>query len=315
MEQHITSFVGIDVAKETLEICILPEDTRKTVDYSSRGIQQILKLLPEIETCLVVVEATGAYQRQLVSELASAGHLVAVVNPRNVHHYALALGILAKTDRIDAHTIAQFAKERRPRTIPQNHEKQEELQQLVTRRRQLVDLRTAESNRRENLTSRSVKKSLNMVLSMLEKQIHAIEKQIIQLIESDDDWDDKSKILYSVPGIGLVTAATLLTELPELGLLNRKEIAALAGVAPYNRDSGKFRGRRSIYGGRAPLRKTLYMAVLTARRTNPVIKAFADRLQQQGKSYKVIAVACMRKLLGIMNTMIKTNSMWNPKYV
>jgi len=314
MDGSITSFVGIDVAKDSLDLCILPGETRQKLSYDATGLQQLLRLLPAAGTCLIVVEATGGYQRRVVAQLADAGHLVAVANPRLVHHFGIALGILAKTDRIDARVIALFGQHVRPRTIAKNHEKQEELQQLVTRRRQLIDLRTAETNRQELLTSKLVRKSVQKVVRLLEKQIECIENEIAELLESDDEWKGKADIIKSVPGVGKVTVVSLLADLPELGFLNRREISALVGLAPFNRDSGRFHGKRSIWGGRASVRSVLYMAALTARRCNPVIQAFAKRLEAQGKPFKVVLVACMRKLLTILNTLVKTHSLWNPNY-
>ena len=239
---------------------------------------------------------------------------MAVVNPRQVRDFAKGLGILAKTDRLDAQVIARFGQHVRPRTLAKTHEKQEELAQLVTRRRQLIELRTAENNRMETLVSKPVRKSVQQVVELLNKQIKRIEKEILALLESDDEWKDKGEIIQSTPGIGPVTVATLLAELPELGVLNRQEISALVGLAPFNRDSGPFHGKRSIWGGRASVRSALYMAALTARRCNPVIRSFAQRLEAQGKPYKVVMTACMRKLLVILNTLVKTNSPWNPDY-
>ena len=314
MDGSITSFVGIDVAKHSLDLCVLPEGTRQNLSYDSKGLKQLLGQLPEPGTCLVVVEATGGYQRRVVAELADAGHRVAVANPRQVHHFGIALGILAKTDRIDARVIALYGQHVRPRTIVKHHEKQEELQQLVTRRRQLIDLRTAETNRQELLTSQPVRKSLQKVIALLDEQIESIEQEIAKFLESDDQWKSKGNIIQSIPGVGKITAISLLADLPELGFLNRQEISALVGLAPFNRDSGRFHGKRSICGGRASIRSVLYMAALTARRCNPVIQAFAKRLEAQGKPFKVVLVACMRKLLVILNTLVKTNSLWNPNY-
>ena len=314
MDGSITSFVGIDIAKHSLDVCILPERKQFTVPYDTAGLKQLRSQLPDMGSCLIVVEATGGYQRRVVAELANADHLVAVVNPRQVRDFARGLGILAKTDRLDAQVIARFGQHVRPRTLAKTHKKQEELAQLVTRRRQLVDLRTAEKNRRETLTSKPVRKSVQQVIDLLNKQIERIEKEILALLESDDEWKDKGSIIQSAPGIGSVTVASLLAELPELGLLNRQEISALVGLAPFNRDSGRFQGKRSIWGGRASVRSVLYMAALTARRCNPVIRAFAQRLEAQGKPFKLVIVACMRKLLVILNTLVKTNSHWNPNY-
>lgn len=314
MDGSITSFVGIDVAKDSLDLCVLPQQTRQEFSYDAKGLKQLFDLLPAAGTCLIVVEATGGYQRRVVAELAAAGHLVAVVNPRPVRHFGIALGILAKTDRIDARVIALFGQHVRPRTIPKNHEKQEELQQLVTRRRQLIDLRTAESNRQELLTSKLIQNSVQKVIALLEKQIEGIEKEIAKFLESDDQWKGKATIIQSVPGVGQITVISLLADLPELGFLNRREISALVGLAPFNRDSGRFHGKRSICGGRASVRNVLYMAALTARRCNPVIQAFAKRLEAHGKPFKIVIVACMRKLLVILNTLVKTNSPWNTNY-
>jgi len=314
MDGSITSFVGIDVAKDSLDLHVLPEETRKKFDYDTQGLKQLLRQLPQAGTCLIIVEATGGYERRVVAELANADHLVSVVNPRQVRDFARALGILAKTDRIDARLIARFGQQVRPRTIAKTHEKQDELQQLVTRRRQLIDTRTAETNRQELLTSKPVRKSVQKVIAMLNKQIKCIEKEIAEFLESDDEWKDKADIIKSVPGVGEVTVVSLLADLPELGHLNRQEIAALAGLAPFNRDSGRSHRKRSIWGGRASIRSVLYMAALSARRCNPVIRKFAERLEAEGKPFKVVLTACMRKLLVILNTLVKTNSKWNPKY-
>jgi transposase len=315
MDGSITSFVGIDIAKHSFDLCLLPQETQHSLNYDTQGLNQLHQLLPQPGTCLIIVEATGGYQQRLVADLVAAGHRVAVVNPRQVRDFAKGLGILAKTDRIDARVIARFGQHVRPRTIAENHEKQEELQQLVTRRRQLIDLRTAETNRQEIPAAKVVQKSLQQVITLLNKQIKALDKQIAELLKSDDHWKHKGNILTSVPGVGDTTASSLLAELPELGRLNRKEISALAGLAPYNRDSGRFHGKRSIHGGRATVRSALYMAALTAKRCNPVIAPFAQRLTDQGKPFKVMMTACMRKLLVILNTLVKNNSMWNPQYV
>jgi transposase len=313
MDGSHASFVGIDVSKHSLDVALLPQGQSLSFAYDADGLAQLRRQLPQPGTCLIVVEATGGYQRRLVAELADAGHQVAVVNPRNVRDFARGFGILAKTDRIDAQIIAQFGQHRQPRTVAANSQKQTELQQLVSRRRQLVELRTSEKNRMETISSKPVRKSIQQVIDLLNKQIKRIEKDLAALVESDDDWHDKSRLLDSVPGVGPVVITTLLAELPELGQLNRQEISALAGVAPYNRDSGRFHGKRSIWGGRANVRSVLYMAALTARRDNPVIRKFAQRLEAKGKLFKVVLTACMRKLLVILNTMLKNNTLWEPK--
>lgn len=314
MYHSITHFVGIDVAKKSLDVCVLPEQKHHTVCYDDQGLGQLLRKLPPTGTCLIVMEATGGYQRKVAAALLDAGHYVAVVNPRQVRDFARGLGILAKTDRIDASVIARFGQQIHPRILEKQPEKLAELEQLVVRRRQLVDLKTAEKNRLETITNKAVRCSIQQVIDMLDQQVKRIEKDIRALVNSNDDWKDKSDLLISVPGVGLITVASLLAELPELGLLNRQEIAALVGLAPFNRDSGRFRGKRSIWGGRASVRAVLYMATLTARTHNPVIRSFAQRLKAEGKEFKVIMTACMRKLLVILNTMVKTASHWNPNF-
>jgi transposase len=270
MDGSITLFAGIDVSKKSLDLCLLPEDRRQTFAHDKSGISQLLTELPAAGTCLIAVEATGAYHRNLVAELVNAGHRVAIVNPRQVRDFARGLGILAKTDRLDAHVIARFAQHVQPRVTPPVSPKTAELEQLVTRRRQLVELRTAELNRMQTLSSKKVRKSVQKMVDLLRKEIRHLDSDILALVESDDDWKDKMDRLGSVPGVGPVTAASLLAELPELGQLNRQEIAALVGVAPFNRDSGRFRGKRSIWGGRTSVRSVLYMAALTARNHNPM---------------------------------------------
>jgi transposase len=307
------AFVGIDVSKKSLDWCLLPEDRRETVGHDKSGIQQLLAKLPAAKTCLIAVEATGGYQRSLVVELVNAGHRVAVVNPRQVRDFARGLGILAKTDRIDAHVIARFAQQARPRETAPLTVKDAELQQLVVRRRQLVQQRTAELNRMQTVSSKTVRKSVQKMVDLLRKEIRHIENDLLTLMETDDNWKDKMDRLGSVPGVGPITAASLLAELPELGQVNRQEIAALVGVAPYNRDSGRFRGQRSIWGGRASVRSVLYMAALTARNHNPVLREFARRLEEAGKPFKVVITACMRKLLSILNTILKERTQWRPK--
>jgi transposase len=314
MDGSFTSFVGIDVAKSSLDACVLPQGNALSLPYDQSGLVELRRQLPPPGTCLIVIEATGGYQRRLVADLLDAGHRVAVVNPRQVRDFARGLGVLAKTDRIDAAIIARFGQNVRPRTVAKTPEKQQELEQLVVRRRQLVELRTAETNRLETCSSKAVRKSIQHMVDRLNKDIQKIEKTILALLESDDDWRGKAEILGSTPGVGPTTAASLLAELPELGRLNRQQISALVGLAPFNHDSGRFQGKRSIWGGRASVRSALYMATLTARRCNPVVRAFADRLDAAGKPFKVVITACMRKLLVILNTMLKNNSHWNPSF-
>lgn len=315
MDAKCETFVGVDIAKDSLDVCFLDAGKRFTTTNDREGFRQLLQELPAAGSCLVVVEATGGYQREMVAELIAAGHQVAVVNPRSVRDFARGLGFLAKTDRLDAEVIARFGQQANPRLTEKTPEKQEELQQLVVRRRQLIDLRTAEKNRLPLAHSRSVIKSIRSMIEQLQKKLRQIEKEITNLVESDEHLQCQTTLMKSVPGVGAVTAVSLVAELPELGRLNRQEIAALVGLAPFNRDSGKFHGRRSIWGGRATVRKALYMAALTARRCNPVISQFAKRLEDAGKPFKVVLTACMRKLLVILNTIVKNNSTWNHKYL
>lgn len=305
------NWVGIDVAKESLAACVLPAGRGLTASNDRDGVGRLLEALPPAGQCLIVVEATGGYQRLVVAELIAAGHRTAVVNPRQVRDFARGLGLLAKTDRIDAEVIARFGQQASPRVALPASSESERLQELVARRRQLVELRAAETCRLETASTKAVIKSVRTVIEQLGKLIRKIEKELADLVKSDDQLQCRSRTLQSAPGVGLVTATTLVADLPELGRLNGNQIAALVGVAPFNRDSGKFHGRRSIWGGRASVRSALYMATLTARRCNPIIRAFAERLTAAGKPFKVVMVACMRKLLVILNALLKNNAAWN----
>jgi transposase len=307
------TWIGIDVAKATLDLHFLPTGQSQAVPNSPAGHRQLLKLLPKPAACRIVLEATGGYERQVVADLLDAGFHVAVVNPKRVRDFARALGLAAKTDRLDARVLALFAEKVQPAPAQKTPEKQAEIQQLVARRRQLIDLRTQESNRWDVTASKAARKSIQAVLNTLERQVRDIEKAIADLVESDDEWRHKTELVQSVPGLGGVTATTLLADVPELGQLNRQQISSLVGLAPFNRDSGQHQGQRTIGGGRKSVRSVLYMAALAARRCNPVIKAFADRLAQHGKPFKVVLTACMRKLLVIVNSLVKSGQAWNPK--
>ena len=307
------SVIGIDVAKKKLDVADWPVSFAEQFGNEDVGHKNLIKKLPKAGSCLIVVEATGGYEKGIVLALVSAGYLVSVVNPRQVRDFAKALGILAKTDKIDARVIARFGQHVRPRALAQTHKKQDEIGQLVSRRRQLTVSKTAEKNRMHSVTSKVVLKSVQKIVDQLSKEIRRIEAEIARLVKSDDQWKARAELIQSAPGVGEVTATTLIAEVPELGQLNRQKISALIGVAPFNRDSGQFRGRRTIFGGRRAVRSVLYMAALSARRHNPLIRAFADRLEARGKLQKVVLVACMRKLLVILNTMVKTNTHWNPK--
>lgn len=313
--ESFDAFVGIDVSKRSWDVHVLPSGMHCSVGTDAAGLQQLLTMLKAAGRCLIVVEATGGWERRLVGELIDAGHRVSVVNPRQVRDFAKGIGLLAKTDRIDARVLATFAQKVQPRASAKTPEKQQELDALVGRRRQLVQMRVAEQVRQEMTVSKTARKSVVHLLDVLRKEIDKLDEAIAKLIESDDDWRAKAEILESVPGIGPRTTATLIAELPELGKLNRQQVSALAGLAPFNHDSGQSVGKRSIWGGRASVRSSLYMAVVTARRCNPWLRAFAERLKKAGKPYRVVMTACMRKLLTLLNTMLNTSTRWNPEKI
>jgi transposase len=305
-------FVGVDVAKKSWDVHLLPSEKSISLVAGESGLSKLRACLAPLGSCLVVLEASGGYERELAAELVAAGHEVAVVNPRQVRDFARGVGQLAKTDRIDARVLAQFAKIVGPRPLEKLPEQQAELDALVTRRRQLIELRTMEKNRLGQASSKSTQKSIVRILDAIRKQLKDVDRMILKLVESHDDWRQTAALVESVPGVGKVTSATLVAELPELGKLDRQAIAALAGLAPYNNDSGPRMGQRSIRGGRAGVRCALYMAALSGMRHNPLLKAFALRLRKLGKPTKVIITACMRKLLTLLNTLVRTRTPWNP---
>lgn len=304
---------GIDVSKDKLDLCTLPGGELRVFANDDQGRRELVETLVKFQPAKIVIESTGGYERAALFALQDAGLPVALVNPRQVRDFAKGVGQLAKTDRIDACILAEFARLVNVEVTEKTSEKQRELAALVTRRQQLTALRVAEQNRVEHARHQGIQKSLQHMLKTIDKQLHNLEDQIVKLLQSDDEWKHKLDLLSSAPGVGQTTGMTLMAELPELGDLNRQQIAALAGVAPYPRDSGKHRGKRIIRGGRQSVRAVLYMASLTARRCNPVIKAFAARLAAAGKPFKLIQVACIRKLLVILNTMLKNQTTWNPK--
>jgi transposase len=308
-----STFVGIDVAKDSCEAYVRPAGQRMTFANREEAASQWASSLKESSACLIVVEATGGYERTVVAALCDAGLAVAVVNPRQARDFARGFGKLTKTDRVDAEMLALFAEKVQPSPRGKTSEKQAELDALVTRRRQLVQLRTMETNRQHTATHKQAVRSLQKVRELLTKEIQKIDVALSKLIESDEDWRQKTQIIESTPGVGSVTSKTLVAELPELGQLNRQQIAALVGLAPWPHDSGDFKGKRSIWGGRAHLRAVLYMAALSATTHNPLIQRFYQRLRHVGKPFKVALTACMRKLLTILNTMVKNRTSWNPK--
>jgi transposase len=314
MEERILGvapiFVGIDVSKERLDVAIRPSNETESLTNDRAGIEVLVKRFSEISPALIVVEATGGFEREVMRALASAELAVVVVNPRQVRDFAKATGQLAKTDRIDAVVLARFAEAVRPAVRPLPDEITLELRALVARRRQITEMIVAETNRL-NRASKAVRKRINAHIDWLEKELHRADHDLDESIRQTPIWCEKQDLLKTVPGIGAVVSRTLLAELPELGKLNRKQIAALVGIAPLNRDSGTYRGRRTIWGGRATVRATLYMAALVASRRNAVIRSFYKRLRDAGKAPKVALVACMRKLLTIINSMLKHKTRWS----
>ncbi len=308
-------FVGIDVAKDTLDVCIDPLDgqAEQHLPYDSASIVRLIGQLATLAPTLIVLEATGGLETRLASELLAQGLPVAVVNPRQVRDFARCTGQLAKTDRIDARVLCAFARAIRPaaRGIPDAATR--ELAELLARRRQLVEMRMQEMQRAHQAASKPAQKSLKAHIAWLDKRIEEIDGELRTRLRQCDAWRAKDNLLRSIPGIGDVNSFTMMARCPELGQLNRREISKLVGVAPLACDSGKYRGKRRIQGGRFDVRKTLYMAAISAIRHNAPIKEFAQRLKAAGKPSKVVIVACMRKLLTIMNVVIKTNKPWNPE--
>jgi transposase len=312
MNHDNESFVGIDVAKQHLDVCILPQKKRFQIPYGDEGFKQIIDQLRELQPTLIVIEATGGYERRVAAELLQAGLVLAVVNPARVRQLAKAHGTLAKNDRIDAYNLALFAQIVRPAARVKTSQKQAELNDLVARRRQLVEMIVMEGNRLEKLPADSVRQSIAQIMTLLQQQRQEIDNKIAEHLRSDHQWNGKVQLLSSVPGVGPVTASTLVAELPELGKMNRRAVAALAGLAPFDHDSGAWHGRRFIRGGRKSVRVALHMATLTATRCNPLIKSFYERLIANGKSFRCAMVACARKLLILLNSLVKENRSWTP---
>jgi transposase len=305
--------VGIDVSKATLDIFIDSAGQGWQIPYDEPELDALITKLQEYKPGLVVIEATGGLEVLIATTLAGKGFPVAVVNPRQVRDFAKATGRLAKTDRIDAGVLAAFGKAIRPQARPLKDEATRALDDLVDRRRQLIGMRAQETLRLGTAATKPLQKSLKKHIQWLDRQIADVDRDLTQRLRESDAWRAKDDLLQSIPGVGSVTTVTMLAKCPELGTLNRRQLAALTGVAPMANDSGKHRGKRFIWGGRAEVRAVLYMAAITAMRCNPVIKSFADRLKKAGKPPKVVIVACMRKLLTIMNSMLHNNTPWNPK--
>lgn len=303
------TFVGIDVSKATLDVALRPSRRSWQVVNGPDGIESLARSLSALAPALVVVEATGGYERACGVGLSAAGLPVAVVNPRRARDFARASGALAKTDALDAATLALFAERMRPEVRPLPDPATRALEAVLVRRRQLVGMLVAEKNRIQTADS-DVRPGIAEHIEWLRDRVAQVDDELDSRIEGDHEWRAKDALLRSVPGVGRVTARVLLAELPELGRLNRKEIAALVGVAPLNRDSGAFRGQRSTSGGRSQVRTALYMGALAAARFNPPIRALYDRLVAKGRPTKVAQVACMRKLLVTLNAIVKSREAW-----
>lgn len=304
--------VGIDVAKEQVELFASSTGRGWTAANSEEGIDQVLRSLGELEPELIVLEATGGLELPLVSALSVAGLPVVVVNPRQVRDFAKALGRLAKTDRIDAQVLAHFGEAVRPEVRALKDEQTQTLTAIMTRRRQLMEMLTAEKNRL-GISRKVVRKDIQRHIGWLEARLGEIDKDLAEVIKECPAWREKDQLLRSVPGVGPVLSCSILCELPEIGRLSGKKIAALVGVAPFNRDSGTLKGKRSVWGGRRNVRSVLYMAALVASRFNPVIKDLYQRLVAAGKLAKVALTACMRKLIVILNAMVRTGQPWRSK--
>ncbi len=302
--------VGIDVSKSVLDVSLYPSGKTWQVEYSPPGITALAEELAGLGPAVVVVEATGGLEMSLTAALGVAGLPVAVVNPRQVRDFARATGRLAKTDKLDAQVLAQFGAMVRPQIRPLPDAARLELRALVTRRQQLLEMITAEKNRLRRTTP-GIRHRIEVNLRWLREQLKELDRDLGDFLKSSPLWQEEARVLRSAPGVGPIVTATLIARLPELGSLNCKQVAALVGVAPFNRDSGTFRGKRKVWGGRGPLRTTLYMATLVATRHNPVLWAFYRRLCDAGKPKKVALIACMRKLLVILNSMIKNHSTWS----
>lgn len=303
---------GIDVSKATLDVALSSAGEVMQFANDADGIEELVKKLRSAAVDLVVMEATGGYETAAATALVGAGFRVAVVNPRQVRDFAKASGRLAKNDRIDAQVIVAFGQAIEPEIVRLPDEDARKLEALLVRRRQLVAMRVQEVNRL-GLMQGAMRKNIKAHIDWLEKQIDRLDVDLTAGLRSSPAWRAKDELLRSFKGIGPVSSSTLIIDLPELGQLDRRAITALVGLAPFNRDSGVMRGRRSIYGGRSQVRTVLYMAATTAIRSNPVIRAFYERLKSRGKPHKVAMVACMRKMLTILNAMVRQSTPWTPE--
>jgi len=301
--------VGVDVSKDHLDVAVLPSGESWSTANQDEDIKSLVKKIRSLKPELIVLEATARLEMPLAVALAAKGLPMAMVNPRQVREFARASNILAKTDRIDAQVLARFGEKMRPEVRPLKDEETRELTALMTRRRQLMGMLVAEKNRLAG-APKSVHRDIRTHLNWLKKRLVDIDDHLADKIKNSPVWREKEALLQSVPGVGPVLSTSLMADLPELGTLNRRQIAALVGVAPFNRDSGAFRGKRCVWGGRGRLRSALYMATLAATRSNPVIRTFYQRLREAGKPPKVALTACMRKLLTILNAILKSQTPW-----
>lgn len=312
MDQPI---IGIDVAKATLDAYVHPSGARFPVTNDDEGIKTLLERFKAFPQATVVLEATGGLEFRVAAALSSAGFPVTIVNPRQVRDFARALGRLAKTDPIDAETLALFGDRVRPEPRPLPDSALRSLEAHVARRRQIVDMITAESNRLGQTTDADIKKQIKRHITWLQHELKSVDKDLGDAIRHSPIWRAKDQLIRSAPGVGRVTSLTLLAQFPQLGTLGGKQAASLAGLAPFNVDSGTLRGRRHIWGGRASIRSVLYMATLSAVRYNPALAEFYQRLLRAGKSKKLALVACARKLLVILNAMLRDNRPWTPAHL
>jgi transposase len=311
----VDCYVGVDVSKARLDVAVRPTGERYSVANDPEGIETLLGGLEEVDPPkLVVLEATGGFERPAAMAIAASGIPVAVVHPRKVRDFAKATGTLAKTDRIDAYVLARFAEALKPEPKALPDEEAVLLGEIIDRRRQLIGMLVAENNRLSATVSSPVKKRVRAHLRWLEKEIKRAERDLEDVVEASPVWRENEALLRSVPGVGPTLARTLLAELPELGTLTHKRLCALVGVAPFNRDSGRMRGKREVWGGRARVRSALYMSAMVASRYNPLIRQFYERLVEAGKPKKVALVACMRKLLSILNAMMRDQTPWRSIY-
>jgi len=305
-------FVGIDISKNRLDVALSPGDQTFTCPNNEAGIHQLVRRLQKLNPQIILLEATGGYEFLIVAALREAQLPACFINPKLVRSFARSAGIAAKTDRLDAKVLALFASRMQPQPRPRPTAEQQELKHLMTRRRQLLDMIQMEKNRLDPCPSPRIAQSIQQTIKSLDDQLAALNRQIDDFFQQHPLWVELAKTLTSVLGIGHLTALLLIAYLPELGRLNRKEIAALAGLAPFNKDSGQWRGQRHIEGGRSRLRQALFMATLAATRHNPVIRDYYLRLLNTGKAKKVALIAAMRKLLTILNSMVRKHQPWCP---